>query len=198
MAQVVDTSDFYSGIKIRWQEGIWEVIDFQHHKMGRGGATVRTKMKNLDTGTIIENSFRSGERFERIIFDEKPAQFSYKEGDSYIFMDLSTYDQLSIPADILGNVVNFLMDDMEVQIEFFEGRIMGIEMPKSVELKVVDTPPSFKGDTVSGGGKPAKLETGITISVPIFVNVDDTIVVDTRSGQYLERAKKENAGRLTR
>lgn len=190
MAQVVDTSDFYSGIKIRWQDGIWEVIDFQHHKMGRGGATVRTKMKNLDTGTIIENSFRSGERFERIIFDEKPAQFSYKEGDSYIFMDLSTYDQLSIPADILGNVVNFLMDDMEVQIEFFEGRIMGIEMPKSVELKVVDTPPSFKGDTVSGGGKPAKLETGITISVPIFVNVDDTIVVDTRSGQYLERAKK--------
>ncbi|MDI9387761.1 MAG: elongation factor P [Synergistota bacterium] len=190
MAQVVDTSDFYSGMKIMWQDGIWEVIDFQHHKMGRGGATVRTKMKNLDTGSIIENSFRSGERFERVIFDEKPAQYSYKDGDDYVFMDLSSYEQLHIPGDILGSVADYLVDDLEVQIEFHEGRIMGIELPKSVELKVVDTPPSFKGDTVSGGGKPAVLETGITVTVPIFVNVDDVIVVDTRSGQYLERAKK--------
>lgn len=190
MAQVVDTSDFYAGMKIRWQDGIWEVVDFQHHKMGRGGATVRTKIKNLDTGSTIENSFRSGERFERIIFEDKPAQYSYKDGDSYIFMDLSTYDQLSIPEDVLGNVVNYLVDDMEVQIEFFEGKIMGIEIPKSVEMKVIDTPPGFRGDTVSSSGKPAKLETGITITVPLFINVDDTIIVDTRTGQYVERAKK--------
>ena len=190
MAQVVDTSDFYSGMEIRRQEGIWEVDEFQHHKMGRGGATVRTKMKNLETGSTIENSFRSGERFERIIFDEKPAQFSYMNGDVYVFMDLSTYDELPITKEVLGTVADYLVENMEVQIEFFEGKIMGIEIPKSVEMKVIDTPPGFRGDTVSSSGKPAKLETGITITVPLFINVDDTIIVDTRTGQYVERAKK--------
>ncbi|MDI9369553.1 MAG: elongation factor P [Synergistaceae bacterium] len=190
MAQIVDTSDFYSGMKIMWQDGIWEVVDYQHHKMGRGGATIRTKLKNLDTGSIVENSFRSGERFERVVFDDKPAQYSYRDGEDYVFMDLATYEQLHISADILGDVVNYLVDDMEVQIEFHEGRIMGIEMPKSVELEVTDTPPSFKGDTVSGGGKPATLQTGLTVTVPIFINVGDTVVVDTRTGTYLERAKK--------
>lgn len=190
MAQIVDTSDFYSGMKIMWQDGIWEVVDYQHHKMGRGGATIRTKLKNLDTGSIVENSFRSGEMFERVVFDDKPAQYSYRDGEDYVFMDLATYEQLHISADILGDVVNYLVDDMEVQIEFHEGRIMGIEMPKSVELEVTDTPPSFKGDTVSGGGKPATLQTGLTVTVPIFINVGDTVVVDTRTGTYLERAKK--------
>jgi elongation factor P len=190
MAQIVDTSDFYSGLKIRWQEGIWEVVDFQHHKMGRGGATVRTKLKNLESGSIIENSFRSGEKFERVIFDEKPAQFSYMDGDDYVFMDLSTYDQIPISREVLGQVTDYLVENMEVSIDFYEGRLMGIELPKSVELKVTETAPGFKGDTVSSSGKPATLETGITVTVPFFINVDDTIVVDTRTGQYIERAKK--------
>ncbi len=190
MAQVVDTSDFHSGMKIRWQDGIWEILDCQHHKMGRGGAIVKTKLRNLVAGSIVENSFRSGERFERIIFEEKPAQYLYQDGDSYIFMDMESYDQLYIPKDVLGNAVNYLTDNLEVALQMFEGRIMALELPKSVELQVVETDPGFKGDTVSGSGKPATLETGLTVAVPMFVNVGERVVVDTRTGEYLERAKK--------
>jgi elongation factor P len=190
MAQVVDTSDFHGGMKIRWQDGIWEILDCQHHKMGRGGAIVKTKLRNLVSGSIVENSFRSGERFERIIFEEKPAQYLYQDGDSYIFMDMESYDQLYIPREVLGNAVNYLTDNLEVALEMFEGRIMALGLPKSVELQVVETDPGFKGDTVSGGGKPATLETGLTVTVPMFINVGERVVVDTRTGEYLERVKK--------
>ncbi|HOO64702.1 MAG TPA: elongation factor P [Synergistaceae bacterium] len=190
MAQVVDTSDFHAGMKIKWQDDIWEILDCQHHKMGRGGAIIKTKVRNLVSGSIVENSFRSGERFERIIFDEKPAQYLYQDGDSYIFMDMESYDQLYIPKETLGNAVHYLTDNLEVALEMFEGRIMALSLPKSVELQVVETDPGFKGDTVSGGGKPATLETGLTITVPMFVNVGERVVVDTRTGTYLERAKK--------
>ncbi|GHV36565.1 elongation factor P [Synergistales bacterium] len=190
MAQVVDTTDFYAGLKFRWQDGIWEIVEFDHHKMGRGGAVVRTKLRNVETGSIVENSFKPGEKFERIIYEDKPAQFSYKDGDNYVFMDLSTYDEMTITPDALGDATKYLIDNMEINIEVFEGKIMGIELPKSVVLKVTDTPPSFKGDTVTGGGKPAVLETGITVTVPVFVEKDEYVVVDTRSGLYLERAKK--------
>jgi elongation factor P len=190
MAQVVDTTDFYSGMKIKWQDGIWEVIDYQHHKMGRGGAVIKTKLKNLDTGSIVENSFRSGEKFERVIYDDKKAQFLYQDGENYVFMDLESFEQIYVPGDFLGESVNFLTDNLELDLEFYEGKVVGVELPKSVELKVVDTPPSFKGDTVTGGNKPATLETGLTINVPMFVNNGDSIVVDSRSGEYLERVKK--------
>ncbi|WP_029166614.1 elongation factor P [Aminiphilus circumscriptus] len=190
MAQVVDTSDFYNGLKFKWQDSVWEVLDFQHHKMGRGGATVKTKVKNLFTGSIVETSFRSGERFERIIFDEKPAQYLYQEGDGYVFMDLDSYDQISLSKAILGDAVLFLKDNLDVNLEMYEGKVMTIELPKSVELKVVRTDPGFKGDTVSGSGKPAILETGLTISVPMFINEGEVVVVDTRTSQYIERAKK--------
>ncbi|GHS86665.1 elongation factor P [Synergistales bacterium] len=192
MAQVVDTTDFYAGLKFRWQDGIWEIVEFDHHKMGRGGAVVRTKLRNVETGSIVENSFKPGEKFERIIYEDKPAQFSYKDGDNYVFMDLSTYDEMTITPEALGDATKYLIDNMEINIEVFEGKIMGIELPKSVILKVTDTPPSFKGDTVTGGGKPAVLETGITVTVPVFVEKDEHVVVDTRSGLYLERAKKGN------
>lgn len=190
MALVVDTSDFYSGMKIKWQDAIWEILDYQHHKMGRGGAVIKTKLKNLDTGSIIENSFRSGEKFERIIFDEKAAQFIFQDGDHYVFMDLETYDQIYISNEVLGPVTNYLTDNLEVMLELHENKVVGVELPKNVVLRVIETSPAFKGDTVSGGGKPATLETGITITVPVFVNVGDSIVVDTRTGQYLERSKK--------
>jgi len=190
MAQVVDTTDFYSGMKIKWQDGIWEVIDYQHHKMGRGGAVIKTKLKNLDTGSTVENSFRSGEKFERVIYDDKKAQFLYQDGENYVFMDLESFEQIYVPGDFLGESVNFLTDNLEVDLEFYEGKVVGVELPKNVELKVVDTPPSFKGDTVSGGNKPATLETGLTINVPMFVNTGDSIVVDSKSGEYLERVKK--------
>ncbi|MDD4365227.1 MAG: elongation factor P [Synergistales bacterium] len=190
MAQIVDTSDFYPGLKFKWQEGMWEVVSFMHHKMGRGGATVRTKMRNLEAGTTLEYSFRSGERFERIIFDERPAQYLYQEGDSYVFMDLASFDQIHLSADVLGNAIDYLKDNLEVTLDMYEGRIMGIDLPDRVDLKIVETQPGYKGDTVSGATKPATLETGLTINVPMFVNEGEIVVVDTRSASYLERAKK--------
>ncbi|NCC97046.1 MAG: elongation factor P [Synergistales bacterium] len=190
MAQVVDTSKFYPGIKISWQNGMWEVVEFQHHKMGRGGAVVKTKLRNVDTGSIIENAFRSGEKFDRIVFEQKAAQFLYQEGDSYVFMDMENYDQVYLSSEILGRAVKFLIDNLEVTLETFGDRIMGIELPNSVVLKIVETSPNFKGDTASGGGKPAVTETGLTVTVPMFVEVGEDIVVDTRTGEYLERAKK--------
>ena len=190
MAQVVDTTDFYVGLKFRWQDGIWEIVDYDHHKMGRGGAVVRTKLRNVETGSIVENSFKPGEKFERIIYEEKPAQYSYRDGEDYVFMDLATYDQMTLSPKVLGEAAKYLVDDLEIQLEFFEGKVMGIELPKSVPLKVTDTPPSFKGDTVTGGGKPATLETGLVVTVPVFIEPGEEIVVDTRTGLYLERAKK--------
>ena len=190
MGQVVDTSNFHSGMKIVWQEGIWEIIDCQHHKMGRGGAIVRTKLRNVESGSIVEQSFRSGERLERVIFDDKPAQYLYQDGENYVFMDMENYDQIYIHRDILAGAASFLKDNLEVELEMHEGKIMGIEIPKNVELRIVETSPGFKGDTVSGSGKPATLETGLTLSVPMFVEVGDVIIVDTRTGEYLERAKR--------
>ena len=190
MGQVVDTSDFFSGLKVQGQDGIWEMLDYQHHTMGRGGATVKTKAKNLLTGSIVETSFRSGERFERVVFDQKPAQFLYREGTDFVFMDLESYDQLSIAPEVLGDMALYLTENLEVKIDMYEGKIMEIELPKSVELRVVQTDPGFKGDTVSGGGKPATLETGLSVNVPMFINTDEVVVVDTRTGLYLERAKR--------
>ena len=190
MAQVVNAIEFYAGLKFKWQGAIWEVVDFDHHKMAMARAKIRAKLRNLETGSTVENSFTPDEKFERVIYDEKPAQYSYKDGADYVFMDLATYDQMTISPQALGDAVKYLTEDMEIKLEVFEGRIMGIELPKSVVLKVVNTPPSFKGDTVSGGGKPATLETGITVTVPMFVEPGEAIVVDTRTGLYLERAKK--------
>ncbi|MBQ4430563.1 MAG: elongation factor P [Synergistaceae bacterium] len=192
MAQVADTTTFYVGLKLRWQGGIWEIVEYDHHKMGRGGAVVRTKLRNVETGSIVENSFKPGEKFERIIYEDKPAQYSYRDGEDYVFMDLSTYEEMRLSPQVLGEAAKYLVDDIEIQLEYFEGKVMGIELPKSVTMKVIDTPPAFKGDTVTGGGKPATLETGLVVTVPVFVEPGEDIVVDTRTGAYLERAKKGN------
>jgi len=193
MAQIVDTNSFRQGMMIKWEDSIWEILDCQHHKMGRGGAIVRTKLRNIYSGSIIETSFRAGERFERIVFDERKAQFIYKEGDNYVFMDMESYDQIYVPKSVLGDKALYLSDNLEVSLELYEGNIVGIELPNTVSLKVVDTPPGYKGDTVSGGGKPATLETGLTITVPMFVEVGDIVLVDTRTGEYLERDKSKGA-----
>lgn len=190
MAQIVDTSKFYPGIKIVWQDGLWEVVEFQHHKMGRGGAVVKTKLKNLDSGSIIENAFRSGEKFDRIVFDERPAQFLYQDGESYVFMDMVNYDQIYLSGEVLGRAVSYLTDNLEVTLQMYGDRIMGIDLPNSVVLKIIETAPNFKGDTASGGGKPATTETGLTVTVPMFIENGEDIVVDTRTAAYLERAKK--------
>ncbi|NLV81861.1 MAG: elongation factor P [Synergistaceae bacterium] len=190
MAQVVDTSDFRPGLKIKWSDAIWLIIECSHHKMGRGGAIVRGKLRNLETGSTVEQSFKSGERFERVIFEEKPAQYQYKDGEDYVFMDMESYNQVTLTPDVLGDAVKYLVDDLEINFDVYEGKIMGIELPTSVTLKIADTPPAFKGDTASGGGKPATTNTGLDLTVPFFVETGELVVVDTRTGEYLERAKK--------
>ena len=190
MAQIVDTSDFRPGLKIKWEGGMWTIVECSHHKMGRGGAIVRGKLRNLETGSAVDQSFKSGERFERIIFDEKPAQYQYKDGNEYVFMDMESYDQVHISKEVLGDIVKYLVDDLEVVMNIFEERVMGLELPNSVIMKVTDAPPGFKGDTASGGGKPATTETGLVVTVPFFVENGESIVVDTRTGDYIERAKK--------
>ena len=191
MAQIVDTSNFRQGMMIKWEDDIWEIIDCQHHKMARGGAIVRTKLRNISSGAIIETSFRSGERFERVIFDERKAQYIYREGDNYVFMDLENYDQIYVHDSVLGEKAAYLSDNLEVVLKLYEGRVVGVDLPNAVSLKVVDTPPGYKGDTVSGGDKPATLETGLTITVPMFIEVDNYVLVDTRTGEYLERDKSK-------
>lgn len=190
MAQIVDTSDFRPGLKIKWEGGMWVILECSHHKMGRGGAIVRGKLRNLETGSSVDQSFKSGERFERIIFDERPAQYQYKDGDSYVFMDMETYDQVFLTEEMLGDAAKYLIDDLELSFDMYEERVMGIELPNSVAMQITDTPPGFKGDTASGGGKPATTETGLVITVPFFVENGEIVLVDTRTGEYLERAKK--------
>jgi elongation factor P len=190
MAQVVDTKDFRPGLKIKWQDGMWVILECSHHKMGRGGAIVRGKLRNLETGSSVDQSFKSGERFERIIFDERPAQYQYRDGDNYVFMDLESYDQVFLNEEVLGDAIKYLVDNLEISLDFYEGRVMGIELPNSVTMQIADTPPGFKGDTASGGGKPATTETGLVITVPFFVENGEMVVVDSRTGEYLERAKK--------
>ena len=157
--------------------------------MGRGGAIVRGKLRNLQTGSGVDQSFKSGERFERVVFDEKPAQYQYKDGEDFVFMDMESYDQVTLTPDVLGDTAKYLIDDLEVSFDMYEGRVMGIELPNQVVMQVTDTPPGFKGDTASGGGKPATTETGLVINVPFFVENGEMVVVDTRTGEYLERAK---------
>lgn len=168
---------------------MWVILECSHHKMGRGGAIIRGKLRNLETGSSVDQSFKSGERFERIVFDEKPAQYQYKDGEDFVFMDMESYDQVTLSPDVLGDMAKFLIDDLEVSFDMFEGRVMGIELPNQVNMKIVDTPPGFKGDTASGGGKPALTETGLNITVPFFVENGELVTVDTRTGDYLERAK---------
>lgn len=169
---------------------MWVILECSHHKMGRGGAIVRGKLRNLETGSSVDQSFKSGERFERIIFDEKPAQYQYRDGEDYVFMDMESYDQVPLTSNVLGDAVKYLVDDLEVSFDMYEGRVMGIELPNQVVMKITDTPPGFKGDTASGSGKPATTETGLVVTVPFFVENGEDILVDTRTGEYLERAKK--------
>lgn len=190
MAQEIDTSHFRPGLKIKWADGMWLIVECSHHKMGRGGAIVRGKFRNLETGSIIEQSFKSGERFERVIFDEKPAQFQYMDGENYVFMDLQSYDQVTLSPEVLGDAIKYLTDDLEVTFDVYEGKVLGIELPTAITLKIEDTPPAFKGDTASGGSKPATTETGLVVNVPFFVETGEYISVDTRTGEYLERIKK--------
>ncbi|MFN3505241.1 MAG: elongation factor P [Caldimicrobium sp.] len=182
------TSDFRRGLKIEWEGKPYEVIEFQHSKVAQGQATVRTKLRDLLTGRVIEVNFRSGEKFEKPDLQEREVQYLYKEGDRLVFMDLEDYDQIYVSEKDIGDAGKFLSENLQVNILYYKGRVIGIDLPKVVELKVIKTEPGVKGDTVGTATKPAILETGVVIQVPLFIEEGDIVKVDTRTGEYLERA----------
>jgi elongation factor P len=169
---------------------LYTVVEFQHVKPGKGGAFVRTKLKNVKSGRVIENTFRSGESIDVVRLDEKDMQFLYQEGDHFIFMDNETYEQIPIPESIVGENRKYLKEGENCHVSFNGNQAVSFSVPNFIILRVAETDPGVKGDTVSGGSKPAKLETGAVVNVPFFINVGDLIRVDTRSNEYLERVKE--------
>jgi elongation factor P len=185
----VATSEFRKGLKIELEGEPYIMVDFQHVKPGKGGAFIRTKLKSLVTGNVIDRTFRSGEKVQTPALDERMMQYLYQEEDKYHFMDTETYEQLVLTEDQLGDDSSFLQENVEVKIVFHNGQPIGLELPTFVELKIVHTAPGIRGDTASGGTKPATLETGAVIQVPLFLNEGDVIKVSTRTREYIERVK---------
>lgn len=186
---MISTSDFRKGLKLDYKGDPYEIIDFQHVKMGRGGAIVKTKMKNLRTGGVVEETIRSGEKFPTPELEEKKMQYLYAQDDLYYFMDQGSYEQIPLTLGQLGDAKLFLKENIEVKILSYKGSPLNVELPTFIELTVVKTDPGFKGDTASGGGKPATLETGAVVRVPFHINEGDTVKVDTRTSEYIERVK---------
>ncbi len=184
-----DTSDFRNGLKIEIDGTPFEIIEFLHVKPGKGGAFVRTKLKNLQTGAVLNKTFRSGEKVGKPDLVDRHMQYLYAQGDDLVFMDLETYEQFTIPFEKIEEKAKFLKENMEVDVLYYKNEPISIDLPTFVELEVVETEPGFKGDTATGGTKPAVLETGAKINVPLFINVGDKLKIDTRTGQYVERVK---------
>ena len=187
---LISTSDFKKGLKVEFKGEPCEIVDFQHVKMGRGGAIVRTKLRNIKTGAVLEETFRSGEKLEKPGLEEKTMQYLYFQDGHYYFMDVETYEQIPLSTIQLGDARNFLKENMNVKILYHKDAPISVEIPTFVELVVTKTAPAgFKGDTASGGGKPATLETGAVVRVPFHINEGDTIKIDTRTSEYIERVK---------
>lgn len=184
---MISTNDLRTGLTVELDSNVWSVVEFQHVKPGKGAAFVRTKLKNLRTGGVVERTFRAGEKLPRAVLDKREMQYMYQDGDEYHFMDNESYEQTHLTGEQLGSNTKWLKEGMNISVLYFQGTIIGIDIPNFVELKIVETAPGVKGDTASGGSKPATLETGAVVNVPFFVNVDDVIRVDTRSGDYLDR-----------
>jgi len=183
----VSTNDLKNGMALALPDGLFTVVEFQHVKPGKGGAFVRTTLKNARTGAVVDRTFRASEKVEQAVIDKREMQYLYREGDELVFMDNTTYDQLSVVPSSLGPAAGFLIQGASAVLQMYGGEIVGVEIPASVELAVTETEPGLQGDRVSGGRKPATVETGIAVSVPLFINVGDRIKVDTRNGQYLTR-----------
>ncbi len=185
---MVSTNDLKNGMTLALPEGLLSVVEFQHVKPGKGGAFVRTKLKNVRTGAVLERTYRADEKLDQAIIDKREMQYLYPDGDDYVFMDTTDYEQLTATRASLGGSARYLKAGDAAVLQMYHGEIVGVELPTSVELVVTDTEPGFQGDRVSGARKPATLETGLVISVPLFVNPGDRIKVDTRSGEYLTRS----------
>ena len=184
----ISTSDIKNGITLKVENGLFTVIEFQHVKPGKGGAFVRTKLRNARTGAVIERTYRSDERLEQAIIDKRDTQYLYRDGDDYIFMDQDNFDQLPGSSKSLGDAANFLKETGKAMIISHDDEIIGVELPASVELTIAETEPGIQGDRVSGARKPATLETGFVVQVPLFVGPGEVIKVDTRTGEYMTRA----------
>jgi elongation factor P len=182
------TADFRKNLKIEIDNKPFIIVEFQHVKPGKGGAFVRTKLKNLETGQVLEQTFRSGAKVDKPDLEEKNMQYLYQDGDQYVFMDNATYDQVFIGQEFLEDVIPFMKDNVEVNVLFYNGRPIGVELPMTVDLLVTGTEPGVKGDTATGATKPATLETGHVVQVPLFIEEGETLKIDTRTGEYMERA----------
>ena len=183
------TAEFKKGLKIELDGVPYTIVDFQHVKPGKGGAFVRTKLKSLLTGRVLDQTFRSGEKVKRPDLMEREMEYLYREGDSFCMMDNETYEQMMLTADQVGEARLYLTENLNVKILFFNQQPVGVEVPLFVELEVAQTEPGVKGDTAAGGTKPAILESGVSIQVPLFINEGDRVKVDTRTGTYIERVK---------
>lgn len=185
---MISSNDFRPGVTIQYNNGLWMIVDAMHVKPGKGSAFVRTKMKNVETGASLENTFRAGEKVPQAIIEKSEVQFVFKSGDDFTMMDGTTFDQFELTAQQIGDAVEFLKEGLEgIQIMKFENKVIGVELPNSVELEIVETVPDERGDTSSGGGKPATLESGAQITVPFHIKQGEKIKVDTRTRKYISR-----------
>lgn len=185
---MISSNDFRTGVTVEIDGGVWQVVDFQHVKPGKGAAFVRAKLKNVRTGAVVERTFNAGEKMPRAHVDRREMQFLYEGDGLFNFMDNETYEQITMDDGQLGDAKKFLKENMTIGVMFFQNTIIGVDLPNSVELAVVETDPGIRGDTATGGTKPAKLETGYVVKVPLFINIGDVLRIDTRSGDYIERA----------
>ncbi|MFA5800994.1 MAG: elongation factor P [Thermoleophilia bacterium] len=184
---MISTSDFKNGMAIEYEGQIFTIVEFQHVKPGKGGAFVRTKLKNIDSGAVLDKTFRPVEKFRRVRVESKKMQYLYATPDEVVLMDNDTYEQLSLPPALAGDALSYIKDNMEVEIQMIDGKPAQLVPPIFVEMEITETQPGVKGDTVSGGSKPAIIETGVEVQVPLFVKTGDVIKIDTRTGGYVER-----------
>lgn len=184
---MISSNDFRVGVTIELDGAVWRVVEFLHVKPGKGSAFVRTKLKNAQTGSVVEKTFRAGETVPQATLEKRSMQHTYKEGEQYVFMDMETFEEVNLTPQQLGNRVNFLKEEMEVNILFWNGQVLEVELPTSIILEVTQTDPGVKGDTATGGTKPAIVETGAQVMVPLFISIGERIKVDTRDGSYMGR-----------
>ena len=186
---MISSNDFRNGVTIVIEGQLWTVIEFLHVKPGKGSAFVRTRLKNVKSGASVERTFRAGEKLERATVDNREMQMLYSDADGFYFMDAESFETVTLQRDIIGDPADFLKDGMKIDVQLHDGTPIGVSLPAHVELKVEDTDPGFKGDTATGTTKPAKLETGATVQVPLFVNPGDVIRIDTRDRRYIGRVQ---------
>ena len=184
---MISSNDFRTGVTVELDGSVWRVVEFLHVKPGKGSAFVRTKLKNVQTGNTVEKTFRAGETVPQANLEKRTMQHTYKDGDEFVFMDMQTYEETRMNAESLGDRINFLKEEMEVNVIFWDEKVLEIELPTSVVLEITETDPGVKGDTATGGTKPATVETGAQIMVPLFISIGENIKVDTRDGSYLGR-----------